>query len=261
MSFKNRIMESQITNWRTFPIEKLPDCALFTLLSFLPYSQVACLRILSTRFDAIGKKHLNSGIKQIELATSQKLKKIASMVPRRESRRRHHALKNHYHTMERLNDRISSLKFPFTKTFFFPGKLIDEMWNIYRNVDLNSTCQPDWVIFVELNDLIPMALKHFKEVIEPAIPKEDLLKSYTTALLESQGKKIQEQTELIKVLIGKAAEKESIVKEQGRTNERLTVIEKTLKEIQSGISHSSKRKVNLAEKSSSPKGVKRKRKQ
>ena len=59
----------------------------------------------------------------------------------------------------------------------------------------------------------------------------------------------------------KATEKESIIKEQERTNERLTVIEKILKEILSGKSNSSKRKVNLAEKSSSPKGGKRKRKE
>ena len=157
-------MELQSTDWKKFRIEDLPDCVLLNVFNLLSYDQVANLRPVSVRFEAIAREHLNRGFYKANLLIDQKSQEIESKMPKRQSLRHRHPL-NH---QSMLISSLSSSKYAVTSALrlagykeeqfcFFFGKIIDELLKFVGQKNFGKFV---WKDFEELNDLTPMATNH-----------------------------------------------------------------------------------------------------
>ena len=119
------------TNNKVFPILSLPDCAMNIVLSYLPFSQISELRIVSKGFDSICQQRLNFGYFWVT-RLSQKLKKeIQSQMPKRDSLRDSHRLYGHLKIVDKIEAQLwcfFDLKMMIRKNqcCFFAGQVCSE---------------------------------------------------------------------------------------------------------------------------------------
>ena len=94
---------------------------------------------------------------------------VKNKLPRRESERRIHPLSQHHDILESVYNRIGILKITFRHHliedlfFFFPGKIIDEifavLWTVMKNINQTSALPPTYEILTELRDITSMAME------------------------------------------------------------------------------------------------------
>ena len=174
-------MELPSTDWKKFPIEDLPDCVLFNLLSFLSYDQVATLRPVSVRFEAIGRKHLNSGFHRAESLITKKLQETESQMPKRLSLKNRHPLNNQFNIIRRLYFFKNNVSRKLERTgyteehyCFFFGKMIDEILKVLDKAEQNKFGNSYWLEHIEeMQDLAEMASSHLKVVMTPIMKKPE----------------------------------------------------------------------------------------
>ena len=198
-------MDLPSTDWKKFPIEDLPDCVLFNLLSFLSYDQVATLRPVSVRFEAIGRKHLNSGFHRAESLITKKLQETESQMPKRLSLKNRHPLNNQFNIIRRLYFFKNNVSRKLERTgyteehyCFFFGKMIDEILKVLDKAEQNKLGNSYWLEHIEeMQDLAEMASSHLKVVMTPIMKKPE------TSLL---GRSMEEQSSqtVTQVLLQKA---------------------------------------------------------
>lgn len=154
-------------------ITELPHEILENILSYLTYDEIAKSREVSRRFNTTCGELLNRGFLNMERRHSAILKKVKSLLPRRESERRVHNLARHSDILTAIETRISMLRMTFMKyidvnaCYFIPGKVIDEILRILCLVE--NTCTPPRTheVLQELRDISSMAMEHFDEKIAP----------------------------------------------------------------------------------------------
>nr|CAH8841468.1 unnamed protein product [Trichobilharzia regenti] len=102
--------------------------------------------------------------------------KLRSLLPRRESERRSHLLNRHCEVLSAVETRISLLKMSIMlhedkdRCCFFPGKVLDEMKNVYQFVQSNLSVEiRPYEILHELRDISSMAMDYFEENILPSL--------------------------------------------------------------------------------------------
>ncbi|KAJ9588342.1 hypothetical protein L9F63_018268, partial [Diploptera punctata] len=153
----------------------LPDIVLEKILSYLNYDDIAKYRIVCKVFDTLCQQRLNKGFVMVEKHHSQYLKAIKSQLPRRESERRNHPLARHSDILTAIENRLSMLSMTFTKYIdaglccFIPGKVIDEIYRILRNLKVTKTPGRAHEVLQELRDISSMAMEYFDEKIVPIL--------------------------------------------------------------------------------------------
>lgn len=162
---------------------ELPDFMLEKIFERLTYDEIAKKRLVSTRVNRICQQLLNRGFNKLIKRHSHEMKKIKSLLPRRESERRHHPLIKHADILTCIETRISMLSMTYTKYIdmnlccFIPGKIIDEALNILRLVsettDTSGKCRQlrAHEVLQELRDISSMAIDHFDEKIAHILKK------------------------------------------------------------------------------------------
>eukprot|EP00088_Acartia_fossae_P051560 TRINITY_DN5791_c0_g1_i1.p1 TRINITY_DN5791_c0_g1~~TRINITY_DN5791_c0_g1_i1.p1 ORF type:complete len:447 (-),score=163.03 TRINITY_DN5791_c0_g1_i1:537-1877(-) len=159
-------------------IAEFPDVVMEHMLSYLSYDNIAKLRRVNKRFDMMCKYMLNRGFQAVEKYHAKCIKEVKSKLPRRESERREHPLARHNDILTAIETRISLLSMTFMKYIdmgmccFIPGKVIDEIYTVLRNmkkVDCHSrSCE----VLQELRDISSMAMEYFDEKIVPDLRSE-----------------------------------------------------------------------------------------
>ncbi|KAG4079845.1 hypothetical protein HA402_014976 [Bradysia odoriphaga] len=159
---------------------ELPDCMLEQIFECLTYDEIAKKRLVSTKVNRICQQLLNRGFSKLIKRHTYEMKKIKSLLPRRESERRHHPLIKHADILTCIETRISMLSMTYTKYIdmnlccFIPGKIIDEALNILRLVSdttgKNRQLRAHEVL-QELRDISSMAIDHFDEKIAHILKK------------------------------------------------------------------------------------------
>ncbi|XP_037036892.1 F-box only protein 28 [Bradysia coprophila] len=159
---------------------ELPDCMLEQIFECLTYDEIAKKRLVSTKVNRICQQLLNRGFSKLIKRHSYEMKKIKSLLPRRESERRHHPLIKHADILTCIETRISMLSMTYTKYIdmslccFIPGKIIDEALNILRLVSDttgNNRQLRAHEVLQELRDISSMAIDHFDEKIAHILKK------------------------------------------------------------------------------------------
>ena len=170
-------MELQSTDWKKFTIEDLPDCVLFNVFNLLSYDQVANLRPVSVRFEAIARQHLNHGFYIANLLIDQKSQEIESQMPKRKSLRHRHPLNRQSmfisllsSTKSAINSALRAACYEDEHFCFFFGKLIDELLKFVGQKNFGEFA---WEGLEELNDLTPMAMTHLREILMPISEKKN----------------------------------------------------------------------------------------
>ena len=170
-------MELQSTDWKKFTIEDLPDCVLFNVFNLLSYDQVANLRPVSVRFEAIARQHLNHGFYIANLLIDQKSQEIESQMPKRKSLRHRHPLNRQSmfisllsSTKSAMNSALRAAGYEDEHFCFFFGKLIDELLKFVGQKNFGEFA---WEGLEELNDLTPMAMTHLREILMPISEKKN----------------------------------------------------------------------------------------
>jgi len=158
----------------------LPECMLEQIFEWLSYDEIAKKRLVSTKVNKVCQQLLNRGFAKLIKRHSHDMKKIKSLLPRRESERRHHPLIKHADILTCIETRISMLSMTYTKYMdmnlccFIPGKIIDEVLHILRLV--SNTCGSNrqlraHEVLQELRDISSMAIDHFDEKIAHILKK------------------------------------------------------------------------------------------
>ena len=156
-------------------ILSLPDVPFFTILGFCSYDQVANLRRVCKKFDEMCGKHLNHGYQLACAKHNQLTKEFESMLPKRYLLMTEHHLYDHRQVLYYMNFTVIGLKDYMDKKIccFYPGKIIDEMFNIFRIVSAKKPFPSFWSsIIEELDDLDTLAQSHFNQYMEPMMQKK-----------------------------------------------------------------------------------------
>lgn len=151
----------------------IPNEMLQNILSYLSYDEIARLRLVGTKFDAIGKSMLNQGFLDVENFHAKCFQEVKKQLPRRESERRKHALARHSEVLTAVETRLSLLGMTYIKYInsgyccFIPGKVIDEIYKILHNVQSKRVLDRSHDLLQEFRDISTMAMEHFDEKICP----------------------------------------------------------------------------------------------
>ncbi|KRT83294.1 hypothetical protein AMK59_3889 [Oryctes borbonicus] len=127
--------------------------------------------------DRICGQLLNSTFQKLQTQMLNRFQSIKSKMPRRESARRNHHLACESDIIETLYMRLTLLQMSFGKHIerkhccFFPGEILDEVYNILRYIKTNTKLARPYKVTDELFDLSTMAMEYFKEKIEPELPE------------------------------------------------------------------------------------------
>ena len=128
-------------------------------------------------FDRVGAQILNSTFQKLQMQMLNRFQAIKSKMPRRESARRNHHLACESDIIETLYMRLTLLQMSFGKHIerkhccFFPGDILDEVYNILRYIRSTPKLARPYKVTDELFDLSTMAMEYFKEKIEPELPE------------------------------------------------------------------------------------------
>jgi hypothetical protein len=131
-----------------FSIEDLPESTLLKVFSYLSFSHVAQVRLVSVKFSNIGTKCLNKGFDHLCSTILKRVKQIEAQLPAIESHRAAHPFNKHYQVVVELHLIVAALgphvEYVYSKTkkhCYFPGKMLDQMWKIIQNINLKTECQ------------------------------------------------------------------------------------------------------------------------
>ncbi|XP_055376818.1 F-box only protein 28 [Condylostylus longicornis] len=155
----------------------LPDGMLEQVIEFLSYDDIARNRLICKTFDRVGKIVLNRGFSKMVRRHSVSLKRIKSLLPRRESERRNHPMARHADILTCIETRISMLSMTYTKYMelnlccFIPGKVIDEVNRILKLIETTNRPLRAHEVLQELRDISSMAIEHFDEKIAHLLKK------------------------------------------------------------------------------------------
>uniref|UniRef100_A0A0K8TRF8 F-box domain-containing protein n=1 Tax=Tabanus bromius TaxID=304241 RepID=A0A0K8TRF8_TABBR len=155
----------------------LPDCMIEQVFEFLNYDEVARKRLVCKRINKICQRLLNRGFTKMVKRHNANLRRIKSLLPRRESERRNHPLARHADILTCIETRISMLSMTYTKFIeldlccFIPGKVIDEVLYILRLIETTTKPLRAHDVLQELRDISSMAIEHFDEKIAPTVKK------------------------------------------------------------------------------------------
>lgn len=164
--------EKSTVKQKYLPLLSIPDVALEKILSYLPFDQVAQMRVICRRIDWICQAHLNRGFRAAEQFHAKCLKQVRAKLPRRESSRREHPYSRHCDILTAIGTRISLLAMTFCKYIdvelccFIPGKVIDEIFRVLRICNEKNPPRA-FEVLQELRDISSMAMEHFDEKIVP----------------------------------------------------------------------------------------------
>ena len=120
------------------------------------------------------KRHLNMGFQKVEKIQSRYLKELKGKLPRRESARRNHHYARHCDILTAIDTRMNLLSMTFGKYIdadlccFFPGKIIDEIFNVLRILKYANPPRT-YEVLQELRDISSMAMEHFDDKIVPGL--------------------------------------------------------------------------------------------
>ena len=155
---------------KTFPILNLPDEPFFVILGFCSYDEVANLRLVCRKFDLICQRYLNHGYKMACTKTGKLFDELESLLPKEESDKEDHPL---YFNYLILNDiKFTGLAFGEklqNLCCFYPGKILDEIFDILRVLSTKEPLLPIWDIEKELDDLTDLAESHFDYTVNETI--------------------------------------------------------------------------------------------
>ncbi|CAD5119904.1 DgyrCDS8484 [Dimorphilus gyrociliatus] len=167
--------------------DELPLDVKRLILRYMTYDETARLRQVSKEFNVIGQQHLNAGFKQVTKRHSALVHRIKSILPRRESERRNHALSRHNEILTAVETRISLLNMTIMKHVtanqccFIAGKVLDEFNTVFDQIECSiNSSRPiarSHEILTELRDISSMAMEHFDEHIVPLLKKKLLTES------------------------------------------------------------------------------------
>ncbi|XP_058806278.1 F-box only protein 28-like [Phymastichus coffea] len=172
-------------------INDLPEIALEMILSWLSYDEIAKCRAVCKTFDEKCKQLLNRAPNLVDQRCNQYLYVIKPQLPRRESAKNRHPLLATYYAVDAI--RISTIKLYMmyekyikqNSCCFIPGKIIDESFEIIRDLKEKENCGDPLnfndlqAVLEEFKDLKIMATEHFEESIKPRLDlnyKEDYLR-------------------------------------------------------------------------------------
>lgn len=153
----------------------LPEELLDQIISYLPFDEISRIRLVCQKFNKCSQRSLNKGFLKVERFHSQCLRDIKAQLPRRESERRDHPLARHSDILTAIETRLSLLSMTFMKYVdmglccFIPGKVIDEIYLVLRNIQATATPPRSHEILQELRDISSMAMEHFDEHIVPLL--------------------------------------------------------------------------------------------
>lgn len=170
----------------------LPEEILEKVFSNLSYDDISKMRLVSKKVDKCCQRLLNQGFLKVEKFHSLCLRDIKAQLPRRESERRDHPLARHSDILTAIETRLSLLSMTFMKYIdmnlccFIPGKVIDEIYLVLRNIQSTPSPPRSHEILQELRDISSMAMEHFDEHIVPLL-KQKLMASRHTMPLNSEG--------------------------------------------------------------------------
>ncbi|XP_035229645.1 F-box only protein 28-like isoform X2 [Stegodyphus dumicola] len=193
---------------RCLKIIDLPSKIMERILRYLPFDNIAKLRLVSKYFNKVCSMMLSSEFFRLRAFMFHRLQTIKAQMPRRESARRKHPLARENEIIEALHARLSLLHMTFGNHIeknhccFFPGEIIDEVYRILKFIRNTSNLNEVYNITDELFDLSTMAMEYFKEHIEPALPG---IKYFVTDLLECPSVNILSRTSSAKALIAKSS--------------------------------------------------------
>lgn len=156
---------------------ELPDCMLEQIFEYLPYDEIARKRVINTKVNKICQRLLNRGFNKMIRRHTTNLKRIKSLLPRRESERRNHPMARHADILTCIETRISMLSMTYTKYMelnlccFIPGKIIDEVLRILKLIESTTKPLRAFEVLQELRDLSSMAIEHFDDKIANFLKK------------------------------------------------------------------------------------------
>lgn len=156
---------------------ELPVEVLEKILGFFTFESLSQFRRVSTKFDAVCGQMLNTSFQKLQTQMLQRFQVIKSKMPRRESARRNHHLACESDIIETIHMRLTLLQMSFGKHIerkhccFFPGEILDEVYNVLRHIRTTQKLQRPYKVTDELFDLSTMAMEYFKEKIEPSLPE------------------------------------------------------------------------------------------
>lgn len=154
----------------------LPMEILDKIFSYVSYKKVGQMRVVSHKMNEICMAVLNSTFSKLINQMVNRFQNIKAKMPRRESARRNHPLACECDIIETCYMRLSLLQMTFGKHIerkhccFFPGGIIDEVYNVLNYIRNTSRLEKPYRVTDELFDLSTMAMEYFKDHIEPNLP-------------------------------------------------------------------------------------------
>ncbi|KAF5276849.1 hypothetical protein FQA39_LY06401 [Lamprigera yunnana] len=161
----------------TISLLDFPQEIIEKILSYLNFKNICSLRLVCRTIDQVGGQILNITFLRLQSQMLQRFQYIKSKMPRRESARRNHHLACECDIVETLHMRLTLLQMSFGKHIerkhccFFPGEILDEVYNILRYIKVTPKLARPYKVTDELFDLSTMAMEYFKEKIEPDLPE------------------------------------------------------------------------------------------
>ncbi|XP_037040071.1 F-box only protein 28 isoform X2 [Bradysia coprophila] len=155
----------------------LPIEILDKVFSYVGYKQCAQMRGVSQQMNQVCKGILNSTFQKLQTQLQNRFQNVKKIMPRRESARRSHPSAGECDLVETCHMRLSLLQMTFGKHIdrnhicFFPGSILDEVYNILNYIRTTPKLGRPYIIIEELFDLSTMAMEYFKEHLESTLPE------------------------------------------------------------------------------------------
>ncbi|KAJ6645885.1 F-box only protein 28 [Pseudolycoriella hygida] len=172
-----RPASGDIPNKQTIYLLNLPMEILDKIFSYVGYKQCAQMRGVSQQMNQICSGILNSTFQKLQTQLQNRFQNVKKVMPRRESARRSHPSAGECDIVETCHMRLSLLQMTFGKHIdrnhicFFPGSILDEVYNILNYIRTTPKLGRPYIIIEELFDLSTMAMEYFKEHLEPTLPE------------------------------------------------------------------------------------------
>ncbi|VDD80746.1 unnamed protein product [Mesocestoides corti] len=154
----------------------MPDDSLRKVFGFLTFHEIALLRPVCRKFNAIATQLLRCEYCRLEQQVRNYRKDLKLLLPRRESERRKHTLAGHADVLSAVETRLSLLGMTIMRYVdeglcsFFPGKVLDEVRRVYVTITSSTDAiSRSTELLRELRDISSMAMEYFDEILLPRI--------------------------------------------------------------------------------------------
>ncbi|VDM34520.1 unnamed protein product [Hydatigera taeniaeformis] len=180
ISEPNAVRRIQISKDDMHLLEMPSDC-LRKIFSFLTFHEIALIRPVCRKFNAVAADLLKCEFCRLEQLVRDYRRELKMLLPRRESERRKHTLAGHADVLSAVETRLSLLGMTIMRYVdegyccFFPGKVLDELRRVYVVIKSSTSSIPrSTELLRELRDISSMAMEHFDEVLLPQIYENKL---------------------------------------------------------------------------------------